>query len=250
MTYLKYILLVILLPISLFSQELITDRPDQTESAAVVPKNSLQIEAGIVYEILEMNDASIENWDFPSALFRYGLLNILELRLGTSINSGTTNLSDTSESYKGMTDIELGAKIAIIDGNGILPQTAVIVYYNTLSGTSYVSSDEHSYGALVSLAKDINNNVSTGINVSWEGYEKSNSSMIKYSFVLGVSLGEKAGLYLENYGHSIEDEFRTSFDAGITYLISENVQYDFSFGTGINHQMNFISTGISIRLPE
>jgi hypothetical protein len=38
-----------------------------------------------------------------------------------------------------------------------------------------------------------------------------------------------------------------NLDAGITYLVNPNLQLDFSFGTGINHTMNFISAGISWR---
>jgi hypothetical protein len=37
----------------LSAQELVTDRPDQTESAVTVPLNSLQIETGFVYESLK-----------------------------------------------------------------------------------------------------------------------------------------------------------------------------------------------------
>jgi hypothetical protein len=34
-----------------------------------------------------------------------------------------------------------------------------------------------------------------------------------------------------------------NFDAGLTYLVKDNVQLDFSFGTGLTHKMNYISLG-------
>ena len=36
-----------------------------------------------------------------------------------------------------------------------------------------------------------------------------------------------------------------NFDAGLTFLANENFQYDFSFGTGINNTMNYMSIGFS-----
>ncbi len=38
-------------------------------------------------------------------------------------------------------------------------------------------------------------------------------------------------------------DFLQNFDAGVTYLAKDNLQFDLSFGTGINHRMNYISLG-------
>ncbi len=41
-----------------------------------------------------------------------------------------------------------------------------------------------------------------------------------------------------------------NFDAGFTYLPNPNVQLDFSFGTGINDTMNYLSVGCSWLIPK
>ena len=46
---------------------------------------------------------------------------------------------------------------------------------------------------------------------------------------------------LENF-----DDSENNINAGITYLIKNNLQLDYSFGTGINHKYNFMSIGCSI----
>ena len=51
--------------------------------------------------------------------------------------------------------------------------------------------------------------------------------------------------------HLIEfDEHASNFDAGFTYLIKDNFQLDFSFGTGINHAMNYLSIGCSLNIAK
>mgnify|MGYP000896094830 CR=1 FL=1 len=48
-------------------------------------------------------------------------------------------------------------------------------------------------------------------------------------------------------------EFKThvsSVDAGVTYLIKKNLQLEFSFGTGINHTMNYMAIGCSINISK
>ena len=58
--------------------DLVTDRPDQTESSITVPFKSLQIETGFIKEKQGENT----NLAYNTTLLRYGLLENLELRLG------------------------------------------------------------------------------------------------------------------------------------------------------------------------
>jgi hypothetical protein len=48
-----FTVLFFLTPGFLFSQEIITDRPDRTESVETVGKNKFQIETGIEYSLLK-----------------------------------------------------------------------------------------------------------------------------------------------------------------------------------------------------
>ena len=78
-----FLLLIVLSFFESFGQELITDRPDQTESSVSVPKKSLQIEFGFLYGNLKENDVSINDILLLTVLFRYGLFKGFELRLVT-----------------------------------------------------------------------------------------------------------------------------------------------------------------------
>ena len=64
--------------------DLVTDRPDQTESSLTVPRKTFQIETGFVFEKFNYDQYEFENWGIATTLIRYGLLDNLELRLGSN----------------------------------------------------------------------------------------------------------------------------------------------------------------------
>ena len=69
---------------------------------------------------------------------------------------------------------------------------------------------------------------------------------ITYSLVIGIGINDKVGIYVEPYGEitNLEDVI-ANFNTGFTYLLNKNLQFDFSFGTGINHPMNYMALGFS-----
>ena len=74
---------------------------------------------------------------------------------------------------------------------------------------------------------------------------KGNGTLI-YTLSFGVRVSEKVGFYIEPYGEWTDFKaYLSNFDAGFTYLVKDNLQLDFSFGTGINYTMNYIAAGVS-----
>jgi len=62
---------------------------------------------------------------------------------------------------------------------------------------------------------------------------------------------KRIGAYIETYGEVIEfNDWISNFDSGITYLIRDNMQLDFSFGLGLNQKMNYFSVGYSMNIPK
>src|SRR4051812_23805093 len=60
-----------------------TDRPDQTESPAIVPKRWFQFESGVIREAYAYNTL----YTLPTLLSKYGVSKKLELRLITEYTS-------------------------------------------------------------------------------------------------------------------------------------------------------------------
>ena len=224
-----------------------TDRPDQTEASSVVPKKFLQIETGAFYEELQ----NVKSTTYNTTLLRYGLLDNLELRLGFDNTSIKVN-SNTIAS--GFSPLLLGVKIGITEEKGALPEIAFIGHVNMPFFASN-DFDTKSTGTdfRFSLSHTLNERSSLGYNIgmAWDG-DVTTASYI-YTIAYGYSISDKVGAYLELYGDIPENSsFNHLWDAGLTYLVSDNIQLDVSGGIGITNVVQdlFLSAGISIRIPE
>ena len=98
------------------SAEMVTDRPDQTESATVVPRGLVQVETGYLFA----RDGGMDGYAVPGTLARIGLGGRTELRIG---HAGIVGGSGR----RGAGDSELGAKINLIErADGWRPALALL----------------------------------------------------------------------------------------------------------------------------
>jgi len=104
--------------------ELITDRPDQTESSTVVPHKSLQIEAGFVMENNETNFFKQKSFAYNITLLRYGLLENFELRLGLDYLGEQIEIknTDSTNTISGIGPVYAGFKVQITEEDGWKPE--------------------------------------------------------------------------------------------------------------------------------
>jgi hypothetical protein len=234
---------------------IVTDRPDQTESPTLVPKGLLQVETGFMYEAVTTENIESNTTTFNTTLLRYGLLDNLELRLGLNVaetkNSARNN--NFEDKFSGLTPLYIGFKIGITEEKGALPKigflggaflpfTAATQYKPAGTGGDFRFSFEHTLSENWSFAYNLG--------AAWDG-DSSNVSYV-YTTVLGHSITDKLGCFLEIYGDFPEsDRANHLIDGGFTYLLSNTIQLDLSGGTGLNTDQDFfISTGISYRLPN
>ena len=79
----KFFLIIFFTPLfsPIFSQSIITDRPDQTESAVTVDPGILQIESGLLSQVEGEGVNRFKSIVLPTNLLRYGISNNVELRL-------------------------------------------------------------------------------------------------------------------------------------------------------------------------
>ena len=113
--------------------EFITDRPDQTESSAVLPRGYFQIETGLTYSDEGSESRTLE---YPGTLVRIGLAKRLELRLGTQ---GFVSEFE-GDKTTGYGDSEIGAKIYLWQERGWRPETALLTSVSIPTGNSAFST--------------------------------------------------------------------------------------------------------------
>ena len=239
----KHFLIAVLIFLSgqLYSQTLVTDRPDQTESSSTVELGSLQVESGFLLGFTDENNNSVRQILLPTTLFRYGLTKGIELRILSQFES----LKNNWQIIEGISDLEIGTKIQLLKKEDVNTEIAFLSHLIIPTGTSELSGDNFGTINKLAISHQINENIGFGYNVGYN-YMGSGNGDLSYSMAMGMAINDKVGVYLESYGDVVEfQELLVNFDTGLTYLVKDNLQLDFSFGTGINHEMNYISIGFS-----
>lgn len=233
---------------SALSQAIVTDRPDQTESSSTVDKGSLQIETGILLGFTEDDFTSERQLLAPTTLFRYGITKGLELRILSQFESLKDEIS--SQKINGISDLEIGTKIQFLKKENLNTEIAFLSHLILPTGSKGLTNDTFGTINKLSISHGLSDIMSIGYNVGYNYFGEGKGDLT-YSIALGISITDSFGVYIEPYGNLVEfDTHEASFDAGIAYLLKDNVQLDFSFGTGINHTMNYISVGCSINIAK
>jgi len=230
-------------------ENIITDRPDQTESSATVGNNAFQIETG---PVLNVYDAYNNQLDLIS-LFRYGLGDNFEFRLvsgiGRTHSTFTTVEGVQNLNYTEIANLELGLKYRFVNTSSLM--LCYLGHIVLPSGTfSNGFGEKIGIVNILGIETNLTDRMSIGSNLGYTYFGEGKGDAT-YTLALGSGLTDKIGFYAEIYGRLIEfEEVTTDFDAGFTYLVKPNLQFDFSFGTGITAPSNYYSMGVSWRLPH
>jgi hypothetical protein len=226
-----------------FCQELETDRPDQTESPSIIPKGFFQLETG---PILERAYSEI-NLSLFSSLYRYGVSDNFEFRLIHELSIKNFGSFEGQQPELEFSDITFGGKYRFLKSDA---QLALMAYLVIPSGSDNEGSKKLGIVTKLALAHDLSENAEIGYNIGYN-YLGSGKGDLTFTTSLGLSITTGTGFFTEIYG-SVNDLKKTEFfyDNGFTFLIKENFQIDFSFGTGISSRYNFVSAGISWRMPK
>ena len=236
--------------------ELITDRPDQTESAAVVPNGFLQVETGAFFESVISDGIKEESITFNTTLLRYGLLENIELRLGIDFmeESIATNGTKLSNVANGFSPLLLGVKVVITEEKGLLPEIGLLGHLSLpFSASKDYKPETTGVDFRFAFSHTLNERSSISYNLGPAWRDDSTEATYVYTVAYANSITDKFGVFIELYGDLPENSKANHlWDMGFTYLIKDNIQFDISGGTGISRNIQdvMLSGGISFRLPK
>jgi hypothetical protein len=229
--------------------EIVTDRPDQTESARIVNFGRLQIESGLILEWLGSGQERERHLGIPQTLFRMGVSNFVELRGSISADGVFNRYGDGWKNKYGIGDAEIGAKVQLFKKEGSHTEVAFISHILMPSGSKGISLGEWGTINKLAVSHELTNSLNIGYNIGYDWFSKSGGEFI-YSAALGLALSDRLGAYAEIYGSVINTNvLQINANAGMTYLLKENIQLDVSAGSGLNNKMFYISAGISYNIP-
>jgi hypothetical protein len=231
------------------SPALVTDRPDQTESAAVVPRGFVQIETGYLFT----HDGEVNRYEVPGTVFRIGIGGRTELRLG---HAGIVGGAGS----RGAGDSEIGGKVTLVAGaDGWQPELAILGGLSLPTGRDGFSSDGVDPSFLVSLAHGLSPKASLGYNVGAEWASSPDrpvrDAFIVFTTAIGFELADRWGAFLELFGDrqtTGATATTVSMDGGLTFLLTDVIQFDVYVGRGLRGPTDdrFFGTGLSFRLPR
>lgn len=244
-------LFVLFTSLGTFGQERIdTDRPDQTESAFTIPKGWMQLELGFQKEKWETSPRNIYSYTLPTLLTKYGLSKKWELRLITEYN----RWGEKDRLFKdtvGLLPVQLGFKVNLIEGKGIIPRISLIYHtaFNRVAsklarGGSFLAPEFR-----FTLQNELADGIALGYNVGMEWDDIREKPSYIYTIAPGFDIGKNWYAYLELFGSIRKNGSpEHAFDAGIAWYANDDVKLDASAAIGITGLMKYyIGLGCSVR---
>jgi Putative MetA-pathway of phenol degradation len=257
---LKLLLLLFILTlfrVKMFAQELITDRPDITESAVTVPTGDFQIEDGFLFENQSLENEGIKtiirNYTISGALLRIGTLNKFEIRIGGDYLHRTSESDQIKTEASGLNNFLAGFKFQFTDEESNGQDLGMLLQFYLPVGSESFKPKNVEPEILLAYGKSLLQIFSLSANIGshWNSYNE--NLIFLYSVSAGISINSKWDSFFEFYGDVSKDSKTSiSFDFGLSYLLLNNLQFDISAGTESLSEFDdlFIGSGISIRLPD
>jgi hypothetical protein len=240
---------------------MITDRPDQTESAQLVPRGLFQLEAGGLHAFdRDGADPALRHSNVGGALLRIGVADPVELRLGFA---GWERASvEGGSAASGFGDLAVGTKVRMANGAGLSPAIAVIGGILIPVGDRDFRAAGVDPSVRVSVAHELGGGFGLGYNAgaSWTTVtdvagDESVETALLYTVALGRELLPRLAGFVEVFGvHGLAGGAGSwlALDGGVTVPIRVNLQLDLSGGVGLSEGAAdwFVSAGVAVRVPR
>jgi hypothetical protein len=153
----------------------------------------------------------------------------------------------------GFSPLLLGMKVEITGEKGLLPEIGFLGHLMLpFTASSDYRPETTGVDFRFSFAHTLSEKSSIAYNIGAQGGEDSPEAAYVYTLVYGYSILENLGIYAEVYGDLPEDSKANHYwDAGLTYLITNNIQVDATVGKSISEGQDILlAAGISYRIPN
>lgn len=236
-----------------------TDRPDQTETPVLTPVGFFQVEIGAQSEFNDDNKIKTQSTLYNTTLWKYGVTEKFELRLITEYAGDKMQYATNADLQKdtviktgGFNPISVGAKMALQEEKGIIPQISLLAHLEL----PYFGSANYKPQYIIprfrfAFAHTLSDRFSFSYNLGAEWEDGSSAATGLYTASFGASLTNRLAMFVEAYGFMKEGSSPDHrFDAGFTYAVNNNLQLDVSGGAGLTDVSPdyFISCGLSFRI--
>ena len=253
------------------NDEMVSDRPDFTESTSIVPVGRVQLEAGVTRTTTDSD--LVRHWSVGEALLRTGINRRVEARVTLPTwnlrrRTGLSYPSDPSGGFEvlrqtdvlpphreaGYDDVTVGLKAKLLEPSegapGIVPTIAGIVATALPTAHGPFALDGWQPEAKLAFDWEVNERVGFGANANATWPEGSDAEY-DASWTVGIAVAERVGLYGEWFGFGFS-RWKTASEyvnAGLTYRITPYFQLDGRIGRQLNARdpESFLGAGFVVR---
>ncbi len=222
-----------------FERELAADRPDSTENPITVEPGATQVETSLwSYSQDDEGGGDFESWVFGETNIKFGLTDDTDVQfvLAPYVYETERTAGGGRTTKDGFGDIEMRLKWNLWGNDGGETSFAFFPYVKIPTGTK-VSNDEWEGGLILPFATDLSENWGLGLQVQADRlYDEDAGHYWSYSHtaVLGTSITDDLGVYVEYLGVASELPYEAYFSGGFTFAINQNFQWDIGVLAGLN----------------
>lgn len=211
--------------------EMVTDRPDQTDGAYVLPKRYLQVENGVLFN----NKGVLNNF-----MARYGYSKSGEVRCALDLGSINSEFS--------ILPVQLSVKQKLFNQSGVIPTITLIGYLNFGPiASSNVRSSEMEGSLLLAFQQDLNDDMA----IEWNFGSQSFKNDLHVTLLYSYKLFDKATVFVEYFSdYDKASKPSHNADVGLLYAASTNLSLDMGLGSTLDSSLPksiYITWGASYR---
>jgi hypothetical protein len=233
-----------------------SDRPDFTQSTETVGLRRAQVELGYSYIRDDAQFLDRTTHSYPETLLRVGMLaEWFELRVGWNYGVNLNQGNAVSTVFSGGQDMYVGAKVALVEQNGLLPRMTLMPQLSLPTGDRDFTGGKIQPGLDWLYAWDLTERLvlcgSTQVNESRD-LPTNYYAQFAQSFVFEYATTDKLTNFAEWFCFmpagaevALPQQY---FDCGGTYHIHDNFQLDIRIGWGLNDAADDYFTGAGAEL--
>ena len=239
-------------------RELSTDRPDKTESPFTVPAGRWQLEADAFTFLLDEHgtDAAVARttgWSVAALNLKLGIAERLDLQLILPAWSEQEQkfTDGHRERARGWSDLTIRAKLNLFGNDSGGMAMALMPFFSLPTAGGAFGSDSVEGGLIVPFATKLGGGWNLGAMIEGDVRREDHCSTFAgiASVTLSHDITERLGGYVEWWNEWTRPGWTSTFDAGLTFRITPNVQLDAGANLALTRSADdlVVFTGISIR---
>jgi len=239
--------------------KIVTDRPHFSEASNLVGLGRVQIETGYTYVRDSDNGSVAQTHSFGEPLLRAGLFaEWFEFRLGyTYLVEQSRAPGGPNSRFSGNDDLYIGAKLALTEQSGWLPEMAIFPQARIPTGSSHFTNSQVLPGFNLAYSWKLNDWIELECNTQLNR-RRDDLSHFYTEFIqtanIEYDLTDRIGAFTEWIvfvpSGSLSAQTEHYFHGGFVYLLSNDVQIDIHSAIGLNRpadNLAFTGMGLSFR---